>query len=283
MLIVRLWGGVGNQLFQYAFGQYMSDVLKQEIYYDIGSFGHSDKLRKFELGHLLHDIVLYDTPKYFFSRYRGVVGKALASLFEFYPGNMIVREREMGKWNFSSCNSSKIYFQGYWQEVKYAEFILKKGLLNFDLRIMPIQLLNYYNSIIVNPNSVSIHVRRGDYFSSNNIKIYGVCDKIYYEKAINEIVKINPQSYFYIFSDDLQWVKRNLNIRSEVTLIRNYDVSQYWYIFLMSKCKYNIISNSTFSWWGAFLNDNDSKIVISPQKWTLNSDLTIALDTWVKI
>jgi len=117
-------------------------------------------------------------------------------------------------------------------------------------------------------NSVSIHVRRGDYL--NNTHVYPILDLYYYEsslKILNEIGINNPK--IYIFSDDIMWCKSNFNFENQFFIENNDDIID---LFIMSECENNIISNSTFSWWGAFLNKNPYKKVICPSIWFNNTN-----------
>jgi hypothetical protein len=143
-------------------------------------------------------------------------------------------------------------------------------------------------NIINNTNSVSLHIRRGDYIK--NLETYnkhGLIDLYYYYKAINYIKEHVYNPTFFIFSDDITWAKENLNIELPVYFIDfNDQTRNYEDLRLMKNCKYNIIANSSFSWWGAWLNDFSNKIVIAPKKWfnddTINTyDLT-PLD-WILI
>ena len=133
------------------------------------------------------------------------------------------------------------------------------------------------------PQSASIHIRRGDYFSPKNVSVYGVCTEDYYHKAIGLIKNKELKVRFFVFTDDIEWVKEHIQLDDDMLIVPNYDISQFAYIELMSLCKHHIISNSSFSWWGAVLNEQDDATVICPSKWTLTSDKTIALDKWMKL
>ena len=177
------------------------------------------------------------------------------------------------------------FFQGYWQDYSYYEWLVK-NVPGFSISsdIKPEEVKGYYDSIKSVEESVSIHVRRGDYFLPQNVKKYGVCDEHYFNHAIELVEKEHAPQKYFVFSDDLDWVKMNLQLPLEKTVfIENYDVAQFLYIELMSLCRHHIISNSSFSWWGAVLNRQQDASVIAPSKWTLDSNNTIALDVWKKI
>lgn len=284
MFVVRLWGGIGNQLFQYAFGEYVRDKFNVDIYYDICSFGNSDKLRNLELKSLTKEgLPIARVSKFFHSRYKGIVGKILKCFYMINPKHVFVTEDKWEKLKHESFSFNKdYYFQGYWQDANFASFLLKNDILSIDLKTLPVELSCVYNEICFTENSVSLHVRRGDYFDKKNVGIYGVCTKSYFERALNSIDK-NISKKVFVFSDDIKWVMENILLPKNTILVPNYDVPQFWYIYLMSLCKYNILSNSTFSWWGAYLNKNHDKKVIGPSKWLLNSSQSLMLDSWIKI
>ena len=280
MIVVKIWGGIGNQLFQYVFGQYLHYKYGQEVKYDDNSYVSNDKLRKSELLVLNQDIVFDNRCT--FSRFRGVKNRVMRVLFQLHPKHHYIAE---GKVIPKAYKENHLYFfQGYWQDYKYYEW-LREHVSNFHLssKGLPEVLQLLKEQIQETEDSVSVHVRRGDYFKPENVKKYGVCDAAYFENAIQQIEKETKAPTFFIFSDDLEWVKNNINLPQNSVLIPNYDVDQFLYIELMSFCKHHIISNSSFSWWGAVINSDEDAITICPSRWVLTSNETIALDKWTKI
>ena len=136
------------------------------------------------------------------------------------------------------------------------------------------QILEILNEI-ENSNSISIHIRRGDYMSPENYNMYGcIATPTYYKKAIKVIEEKVENPTFFVFSNDMDWVKKNIQINSRVFYIDiNSGNGSYKDMQLMSNCKHNIIANSSFSWWGAWLNENKNKIVIAPKKWINREDV----------
>ena len=134
-------------------------------------------------------------------------------------------------------------------------------------------------------NSVSIHVRRGDYLNGYYFETLGkICDIDYYKRAIALINKEVNDPYFYIFSDDPGYVAENLKIENATYVDFNRGRDSWQDMYLMSQCKHNIIANSTFSWWGAWLNTNLNKIVIAPNRWFANMDNDeIVLPEWIRL
>jgi hypothetical protein len=126
---------------------------------------------------------------------------------------------------------------------------------------------------IENVESVSIHIRRGDYVSNPVVnQIHGTCPLDYYYKAIDTITRKIENPHFFIFTDDPVWVQENFKIPYTATIVRRDDQKDYEDLILMSSCKNHIIANSSFSWWGAWLNPRKDKLVISPAKWYPGAD-----------
>jgi hypothetical protein len=266
MIVVRIRGGIGNQLFQYSYGEYLRLKTGQEVKYDIASIGRPKKsqtLRRLEIDIIHPDIpVVENIP---FSHHRGMLYKLLRKL---------------------ACWSRGInYIQGYWQKEIYPNELLKNKADFFAPCVeKPVEIQTVENEIKITGLSIALHIRRGDYFSSEkSTNRYGVCDADYYQKAIAFLHQNRKKGRIFVFSDDLDWVKKNITLPEDAYYVPNQDVNSFWYIYLMSCCSHNIISNSSFSWWGAYLNKNKEKIVVCPKRWTFNSNKTIALPDWIKI
>ena len=162
----------------------------------------------------------------------------------------------------------ELYLSGYWQSEKYfasiapllrAEFspALKLDTFNHDLQ-----------SRMQRENSVAVHVRRGDYSSAAAYQsFFGVLPMEYYEKAIAHMQREVKNPVFYFFSDDAAWCKQNFSKHNGSFIDHNQGVNAFKDLVLMAKCRHNIIANSTFSWWGAWLNDHQDKKVIAPEQW----------------
>ncbi len=163
------------------------------------------------------------------------------------------------------------YITGYWQSERYFEDI--KNLIRTDFSFP--QPLTGYNAEIADKiqsiNAVSLHVRRADYVTDRQTSNdHGTCETEYYDKAVMYISKQITSPVFFIFSDDHEWVKSNLSLKYEHHFVsHNSGPDSYKDMHLMSLCKHHIIANSSFSWWGAWLNKNADKIVIAPDRWFL--------------
>jgi len=182
--------------------------------------------------------------------------------------------------------SSTLYLQGHWQLEEYFLDIRNLLLEEFtpaeELSNDSIDLLNEIEHTL----SVSLHIRRGDYVNAPNFE---PCGLDYYLRSIDYISKQLEQPRYFIFSDDIEWAKSNFKTLKNVQFVAadaNRSLCQE--LWLMSKCKHHIISNSTYSWWGAWLNVSPQKIVVAPKRWYKNDDLegklkTIALESWIKL
>lgn len=193
----------------------------------------------------------------------------------FFPAMPPARRKEiaakahMGGYTEGFLTESDIIFMhGYFQNErffkKYAADIRK--LFTFQ-GYMPIET-EKLKTVIESQNAVSIHVRRTDYVSRNYYFLTGG----YYKRAMKYIAAHVDNPHFYIFSDDIDWVEQNMEIKYPHTFVKiNKNQESYFDMWLMSLCKHNIIAHSTFSWWGAWLNKNPDKIVIAPDVWGFNS------------
>lgn len=186
--------------------------------------------------------------------------------------------------------SSSVYMDAYFQNEKYfikyekdirEMFTLKKEYITKAFRSVNDEIDSNYDS------SLSVHIRRGDYVTNSKAnKWHGLLSKDYYYNAL-DYIKENTgvkELHIFVFSDDSLWVKKNLSIGGDVTYISD-DFNPAQSIVLMSKCRNNIIANSSFSWWGAWLNPNQEKIVVAPARWLAGSkrhSRNIVPDGWIR-
>jgi len=296
MILINLKGGLGNVMFQYALGKHLSIINNTNIKYDINSYRTNPlgdysfslegfkinirdnladeeiikKLKKFQkkVGRrwFLYNLLIADNRKY-----------VTTQKFQFDPQILSVDATE-----------NDIYLDGWWQTEKYFIDIRDILLKDFDVK-EPLQGKNKeISDIILKNNSVSIHVRRLDYVSNPRTKsFHGELTKTYYEQAVSYINSLNSNIYLFIFSDDISWAEKNLTFKHPTKYIGWNIDKPHIDIHLMSLCKHNIITNSTLGWWGAWLNSNENKIVIGPQKWFNNapqySDEDVLPENWIKM
>lgn len=279
IVTIRLSSGLGNQLFQYAFALYLKQECNVRVQFDSNCFTF-DESREIEID-LINSEIGISKNSQLFTNFQSINYRLRLLLFKINPINRYFDDQKIFEKNIID-NSKNYYFDGYWQTDFYISKIKNKTDFFKPKGLIPLFIEEYFNQII-NCNSVVLHVRRGDYFSPLYINRYGVCNTNYYLRAIDYIRNKVNSPVFFVFSDDLDWVKDNLVLPEKTVFIKNEKINSFWYILLMSKAKHNIISNSSFSWWGAYLNSNEDKIIISPHKWMLDTNSTIALDDWIKI
>lgn len=266
MKIIVFKGGLGNQMFQYVFYNYLKKNNYKRIY---GYYGRNELAAHngLELARVFKHIHLPSSNIY--SQFLVLVYKICRKLTG--------KNKELIHDEFVP---SKTIFDGYWHN----EHFLDQNTPNLFDFMSPYgeaneEILNQMK----NKNSISIHIRRGDYLS--NAGIYGnICDEEYYKKAIDFFGGDNSENLFVFFSDDIEWVKIQFGLRNAIYIDHNKNEKSYLDMYLMSQCSHNIIANSTFSWWGAYLNKNKNKIVIMPAKWynTEVNSFNLYIDDWHK-
>jgi hypothetical protein len=270
MVICSLFGGIGNQMFQYACAYSLAAKLKRELLIDYSFYKSfkiyhpmSDLNNFFKIGEINNSLV---SGKINLISKSILYQKFIVKLpyFNLFNKN-IVNE---SNFNVKKIKKNKIvYLLGYFQSELFfnKKNILRKFNLNFEEGID-----QSLKRKIQQSNSVSIHIRRGDYLSKKLFEKDITLPINYYKISIDYIKKKIPNPIFFIFSDDIMWVKNVL--KKELPFIHIVDNSKYKNspkidFFLMSICKHNIIANSTYSWWAAWLNKNKSKIIIAPSDW----------------
>jgi hypothetical protein len=284
-VIVKIYGGLGNQMFQYAFGLAVSKAMNLPLKGDVAYFQkyQTTQLRKYELPDYVLNFPVTkpgEIPPWVESRFY-----KLLSLFSRHK-IMCLKEKTkhrydqqlLGQINFNGS----LYFVGYWQSYKYFEPIRNTLLHDFTLRIPLPDAMQKLQKKIADTKSVAVHVRRGDYVSDPAVNQYlGVCSLDYYLSGINQIARLVPGAVFYVFSDDIPWCKQNLNLQFDHEYVNPGDDHPAQDLFLISQCRHFVISNSSFSWWGAWLAQNKDKIVIYPQKWLAREQDAFPMDDFI--
>lgn len=289
MKIVRINGGLGNQMFQYAFGLKLQHLHPTEkVLFDLKDF-RGYHIQKYELDYVFG--LQLQQPSFF---------QLCRLTFPFsenaFPGNHLNRFKKPSKHEvydkeeFKYCEdllnlSGDKYYQGYWINEDYFSDIREKVHDAFTFRRVLGEKAEGYLKQIQQSNSVSIHVRRGDYLQHKMFQ--GICGVDYYEKAIAYIKEYVEKPHFFIFSNDIPWCKEKIAKFTDghyTAVELNDPVNNYLDMQLMSCCKHNIIAHSTFSWWGAWLNRNENKIVVAPYCW-INKDTPYKpqLKDWILI
>jgi len=266
-MIIKIQGGLGNQLFQYAYGRKM-ELSGKKVVFDVSFFegvkAKGDMARNFKLNNYNIETKAKFSNKNANSFYRRILNKIVVRIVP----------KEDGFWQ------SEKYFKDIENDIR-KEFTLKNQLSS--------SCLDWQKKIQTTENSVSLHIRRGDYVQDQKTNAFhGTCDMSYYQTALEKVTKIlqNKNIEIFVFSDDIEWAKENLKFPYITHFVSSPDIQDYEELFLMSLCKHNVIANSTFSWWGAWLNQYQNKIVVGPKQWFANKTtegLDILPPEWIKI
>lgn len=293
-MIVKIQGGLGNQMFQYAFAKSLSLKHKKEVFLDNSAFDSNSFITKRDFKLELFNITL------------SLVNQDIHFVNQNLDKNQFfnkLRKRALKKWPFLSKNiriekslefDSKnlnvySYYEGYWQSEKYFKDFNIQIINDFTFKNVKDLERGQFVKDISSKNAVSIHVRRGDYVNNPVVNnFHGSLSDEYYRKAIKLVKDKVENPVFYIFSDDINWVKLNMFQNDDINLVFVFSSSEKEDLFLMSKCKHNIIANSSFSWWGAYLNENANKIIVAPKTWYKNNEankstLDLIPSKWLRV
>ncbi len=273
MIVTKLIGGLGNQLFQYAVARQLANIHKTQVSLDIHQF-ETYKLHKYSLQPLNISASLIGKNQVEKYTQPGIMEKLIGKIRQrppTKPKSFIKEKHYHFDPNILKC-SDNIYLDGYWQSEKYFKnisHILKEELTPINEQTGKDKLIA---DQILNSESVSIHLRRGDYITNSITNQYhGICTTKYFLKCIENITRKVSNPNFFVFSDDPDWCRKNLKIQYPITIINHNSAdNNYQDLRLMSQCNHNIIANSSFSWWGAWLNNNPEKIVYAPKNWFNN-------------
>jgi len=279
-------------MFQYAAGRSLANRLGTELMLDLGAFDHYD-LRRYELGAFdIHAGVAtaYDlslagsktrSPSWL-SRLGSLLGLN-SSMALYKEADFTYDENILGL-------RAPVCLDGYWQSERYffdvavllrQEFTLKQPFDEANRRIF---------EQIIDPQSqaVSLHVRRGDYVTNaHTAQYHGVCSLDYYRLAVDYIAERVSKPYFFVFSDDPDWVRNNLTMEHPMTIVAANSADRgVWDMTLMKSCRHHVVANSSFSWWGAWLNPSEEKIVIAPKLWFSGASLDtrdLIPSSWIRL
>ena len=283
--MVSIAGGLGNQMFQYAFAREMQSK---------GVPVQCVPMNKIKGSQYKYDLTIFPNisidwtddhtnrqiQRWYYGR--NILEKIIDKVF---VRRMIAYKEDLNldvDWKLFSL-PERMLVEGFFMNEEYFADVHDQIMEEFVFPIGEIKLQNLINSLT--DKSVSVHIRRGDYVSSEKlIKLYGgICTKEYYLKAFQYIEDRVDADYVFI-SDDIQWVKSNYQFKNAIYISEDmFDQYEDWYdMYIVSKCHHNIIANSTFSWWGAWLNDSPDKIIISPP-YNNQSLKKFACDDWIVI
>jgi len=297
MIIVSLFGGLGNQMFQYACGKVVAKKLGVELKLDVSHVKDRTPRKNFtyreyelDVFNINEEIATPEEVRQYIPNLwnSNEVIKQFFKLKRIFFGKALYREKKKFRYNKDiDYLKDNTYLYGYFQTEKYFESIRNELLKSFSLA----KEIDKSNSSLIaqmkSENAVSIHVRRGDY-NNSPFELLDIQD--YYQNAIELIQKKVESPSFYIFTNDYAWTEENfdpINIKKSIVNI-NSESQSFLDMILMSNCKHNICANSSFSWWGAWLNATPNKMVIVPLKWFKDTKLNestydLIPASWIKI
>lgn len=289
MIIVQIAGGLGNQLFQYAFGRTLALRNGCELKLDLSIFEnyewHEYSLKPFNIK---EEIASQKECEILRGQNLPLYKRIQRKLFDTQP--TFIHEHTLLFDPKYLEVKNPAYLSGYWQSERYFSEFKEKIFSEFNIHVKPSAANQSLIDQIRSCNAISLHLRRGNFIKDESVnKKHGTTSINYYMEAINFICTkiINP--VFFIFSDDILWAKENINLNFQSVFVDiNSDKTDYEDLRLMSSCQHHILANSTFSWWGAWLNPSPDKIVIAPKIWFADKDFNLQTrdlipGTWIRI
>ncbi len=293
MIVVKLKGGLGNQMFQYAAGRNLSLKLGKKFFLDHSSFDPSNRIpsetpRHYELGiynfsHLKAGVKELNVLK----SYQKI--NPAAKLFNrIFPFRRFISMNDREAFTIDELKRMKmVLLDGYFQSENY--FVENASTIRHDFEFP--EIVKERNFLMMKklsiPDSVSVHVRRGDYVSNSVAFLHhGICSKDYYEKAIELMKKSLDRVKLYYFTDDVEWVRRELLPMFPGEIVSDRNRNAHDDMYLMAGCRHHIIANSSFSWWGAWLGGNIHSKIIAPLKWYERNDVStshLIPASWIRI
>lgn len=280
MRLIKMTGGLGNQMFIYAMHMAMRKRFP-DTRVDLSDMMHYNVHNGYELHRIFHlpadEVCL---PQW------------LKKVVEFLFFKTILERKQ----NLDTLEAYRrpyrwplVYFKGFYQDEKYfadcADDV--RRAFSFDADLLNDRSRDMLAAIDRDQRAVSLHVRRGDYLHDHHWRVSGcVCQLGYYQRAVARMLSLCPDAHFYVFSDDIDWVKAHLRLPADTVYVDWNRKQDSWQdMMLMSRCRHNVICNSSFSWWGAWLNSHAQKIVVCPARWQAgkNANHHIIVDTWEKV
>ena len=281
--VIGITGGLGNQMFQYALSLALANESNCNVYYDLSFYEEENQLNSPTVEEMLNNPELSKfnakrkfSLKNFNINYQTADKEKIERCTSKIDGNVI---KEVGIQNFN--NGKHEYILDYFETLelfdyeKYRDTFTREFTIKVDMDEKNKEMLKN----IKDTDSIAVHIRRTDHGG------LGFTSLKYYDKAVNYMVSKVESPHFFVFSDDLNWVKENFKLDYPHTVVDiNSDSTNYFDFELMKNCKHHIIANSTFSWWAAWLNPNKEKIVIAPTPWFQWSERNEMMPKdWVRI
>ncbi len=297
--IVRISDGLGNQMFQYAFARKLQLARHTDVYLDIRFINNEDRILRNEMAECYKQNGLREYGLNNFKISLPIADEHCLSRWDYVVERngmkkMIVKLAQNGLWPSQYRDEDldgqrkkragiyavrnyliPTYFRGYFFDLRYYNDI--KPILQKEFQLKnPVKLPKELRRVLLHENTVSIHIRKGDYTKLH----WDISRRAYYPKAVQRINELIKEPVYLLFSDDIEWVKNNLDIDGRKIYISDRGFQDYEEFTIMKHCKYNIVANSTFSYWAAYLNRNPDKIVIYPRCW---KRMEIIPEEWIGI
>lgn len=274
--IVRFDGGLGNQMFEYAFYLSLRDKCPL-AFYGFDTYAADIAHNGYELDKIFH--IDSHRERNIYAFLRKLERHHYVDFTEMKEENYMTYDARV----YENVRHPHVY-NGFWQSEKYFLDIEDKvrRVFRFREELLSEKTRQKAKEIHECKNAVSLHVRRGDYVGIGNTKTFGM---EYYDAAEEMMRKEFNGGRLVVFSDDLEWAKTNLPYKDMVVVDWNKGKDSWQDMFLMTQCTHNIIANSSFSWWGAWLNEHPNKQVIAPKKWMKDEpkDADIIPQTWIRL
>lgn len=288
-VIIKITGGLGNQYFQYALGKNLELSNGWLVKYDISWFAQQTE-RKLEINNFKVNIPEATNQEINYLKKKQPRSGKLGWLFNIFPTHSFTYVQEQ-KLTFNPAIlrvKPPIYLDGCWQSEKYFLPIADRLRTEFQVRTEPVGENAKMLAEMEKQEAVAVHFRRGDYvkIASTN-KTHGTPTPEYYRRAADYIIKNVDHPIFYIFSDDINWVRENFKLTEPMVFVdQNGAGKGYEDLRLIRACRHHIIANSTFSWWGAWLAEHPGQIVIAPKQWYQSPDMDasdLVPGTWIRM
>jgi hypothetical protein len=268
MIVARIEGGLGNQLFQYAFGTQLANQHQTELVLDLSAYAnkppHGYLLDSFSIG--ARELKI-DERKRIPERYRTGKGSILNAMVFGKDEFRLLRERRFGFSQKYMRAPDDSYLVGYWQSDRFFRDVESSIRSQFKPSVSLSVETRQIQERMLNSSSIAIHIRRGDYITAKPMAVRNL-GLGYYKKCIDMQLERRPNSEVYVFSNDLAWCRENLNLNCPIHFVdHNSTASANEDLWLMTAAESIIIANSTFSWWGAFLGNRRDRIVYAPAHW----------------
>jgi hypothetical protein len=292
MIITRLKGGLGNQMFQYAAGLALSHKMNTSLKVDGSFLYESDSVnsitpRNFELSCFgIQDDSLYHSEfkllrRFLQSRFYRIVQSRMPSMLPW----KYVQERQF---NFDPTffqNQGNCMLDGYWQSEKYYLSVETKVRTAFSIKVNISEKSSSLQRYLQEHATASVHIRRGDLLTNPEAAaLHGVCSDMYYQSALEKLKSLNSDLKIIVFSDEPDYVLQKMQFLQPDVIV-DWNHGRGWEdMFLMRQCSHHIIANSSFSWWGAWLNPSKNKVVIAPAKWFASGNFdtgTLYPENWI--